>query len=487
MRTTESTATHTPLFGLVLLTLSGCALSPIDHEGKECPCGEGAVCVDAGGVGVCVAPFDAGPSFDAGIDGGPCPEDAAASCSGGDVCLAGRQARSVCSDGTLYTCGGEDLRTIACPNGCSDDGLGCAWTPAFLASFPEGGTQDVRLSAGTEPVWVLDTDRGEILRYADLTLSGDGTPDTSSGLAFDAVLRAFAAETIVVENGVTVLGRGSRPLVLYGRHSIVVSPLATISVSARGTTPGPAGSLGATVGGDGMPPGQGDGGGESCVVPSSSIHKTGGGGGGFGTEGGDGGRASGTYPASQGGAVWGSDLTVLRGGSGGGAGCVATVGGAGGGALYLLAGVEVVIEGDVVSGGGGGRGGAPGSGGAGGGSGGAIAIEAPRVEVSGRVAVGGGSGGQGSLDFVAGADGHDGSADEIPTRTDQITGAGGIGGDGSNVEGVAGAGSRGIETDSKGGGGGGGAGRVWVYRAEGTALTERVIPLVVLIEGPLAP
>lgn len=495
---------------LALALLSGCVLAPLDLEGRRCPCAEGFQCVDAGGVGVCLSripdagadaqpPRDGGTdarvdaSVDASIDGGACPAGAPTACVDGVVCANGVQRRALCAEDALLTCEGDALRTLPCPAACTSDGRTCAFTPRFLEALPSAaGVGDARFTAGDRPVWVLDTDRGEITRFADRRLSSAGMAATVDGLVFDGVQRAFVADTLVIEPGVTVIGRGTRPLVIYARHTLEVGALATVSVSAQGIDPGPAGALGASVGGEGSAPGSGPGGGQSCVAPSTTIHKTGGAGGGFGTRGGDGGRAgTGTVPASTGGSTWGSDLTRLQGGSGGGAGCVASSGGAGGGALYLLAGVEARIDGDLESGGGGGVGGSPGAGGGGGGSGGAIVVEAPRVEVRGRIAVGGGSGGQGGFNdgtagiMVAGASGTDGSAVQIPARTPDVDGAGGLGGAGSDASGVAAAGGRGARSFERGGGGGGGAGRVWIYRLAGGSLADRVVPASVLTEGPL--
>lgn len=283
------------------------------------------------------------------------------------------------------------------------------------------------------------------------------------------------AGTSVTVTG-TVVAIGARPLVVIGTQSITIP--GTLDVSST-ITPRRRGA-GANFSGcvtTGMVGGNDRGGGG------------GGAGGSFGTIGGNGGTGDlnqNNVPAgvaSPGVAVAAQPTpTFLRGGCSGGTGgqgdnnTGANPGGPpgdSGGAVYLIAGSSITIPGSVFASGAGGGvipggGGVPGQGGfeqggGGAGAGGMIGLDAPTVNVSGRVvANGGGGGGGGGFDggtfggngttmawnarAAAGIGDHPGSADD--------------GGPGS-ARGLA-TGLTGVTADAGGGGGGGGLGVVWI-------------------------
>jgi hypothetical protein len=266
---------------------------------------------------------------------------------------------------------------------------------------------------------------------------------------------------------------GSKPLVLIATNSLTVT--GTLDVASHTATP----SRGA--GGD--PP--------SCeygIPPNSGNNPEtrGGAGGSFGGSGGRGGLKNGQLPAADSG-VPGARATitppaVLRGGCRGQSGfdTGAAVGGFGGGAVYLVAGVELSVDtnGAVNASGAGGNGGATaamfGRGGAGGGSGGMIVLEAPTVNLLGKVFADGGGGGEGG---GANNPGNYGYESNGTSRAPGGNGGAGNGGDG-------GAGSYGTMLDGidgnnngvdSGGGGGGGAGIIWIHAPAG-ALSGVISP-----------
>src|SRR5262249_29629712 len=134
----------------------------------------------------------------------------------------------------------------------------------------------------------------------------------------------------------------------------------------------------------------------------------GGAGGSLGTRGGDGGTGDtnnngppvGTAKGGVAGVVQ-LPPTMLRGGCPGGDGGTADAshrgpGGNGGGAVYLIAGSAIHIIGDVFASGAGGMS-TPGTvsaeeGGGGGGTGGMIGLDAPSIDIPGRVVANGGAG-----------------------------------------------------------------------------------------------
>lgn len=278
----------------------------------------------------------------------------------------------------------------------------------------------------------------------------------------------IAGTTISIDGSLRAVGL--KPLVLIASSSIAVKPLARIDVSSH---------HGATLE-------YGAGGGEatcgSGTPPAPAAGTVGGGAGGsfagFGGRGGAGGNGgAGGTP---------NDVVIalseLRGGcdgqQGNGPGIAKGSKGPGGGAVYLIAGNEIDVSGEInASGGAGGGGGSAAcAGGGGAGSGGMIALDAPRIMVSGTLIANGGGGGEGSEQGQLGNDGTE------PTNvTEAAGGRGGAvgGGDGGNgsagpAAGHGANGSDGANVTGCGGGGGGGAGIIKV--PGGATLGARVSP-----------
>lgn len=264
-------------------------------------------------------------------------------------------------------------------------------------------------------------------------------------------------------------------------------------------------------GGMGGPPQHNDG----------SVGDPGGAGGSFGTKGGDGGRCAPRVSANDcvdGPSTWtptasgprgNNRLVPLFGGAGGGAGGDdgdgssngQGDGGHAGGAIQVtsLTKITIGISGKINASGAGGVGGNWGSlrnssGGGGGGSGGAVLLEAPEIQIDGRVGAYGGSGGQGAQceprgrerycdlferSETYGTSGEDGNESRAGMRTITDTGTQGMripeGTDHMAFGGYGGAGGSNLDAEhgqdgTNGGGGGGGAGRIAImtFRRTGT-------------------
>jgi hypothetical protein len=148
-----------------------------------------------------------------------------------------------------------------------------------------------------------------------------------------------------------------------------------------------------------------------------------------------------------------STLTPLVGGSAGGEDCAL---GAGGGAVQIVAGVSIAVR-QYASINAGGSGGCSFGGG---GSGGGILLEAPSVQIAGKIAANGGSGGSAAQGATA-------TADNVPAPGAGVgTGmsTGGSGSAGQTVNGGAG-----TYANNGTAGGGGGAGRIRINTMSGVA------------------
>jgi hypothetical protein len=321
----------------------------------------------------------------------------------------------------------------------------------------------------------------------DTTVDGNCTkivPQTSG-----PELCVIAGTTVTVSGSFAAIG--ARPLVLIGAETIIVSGTLDVSSKIAGGSRKGAGAndLGCTAGGNGKNDAGGGGGGA---------------GGSFGTVGGTGGSGDlndNGLPVgvATGGAPGATQTTpvVLRGGckgSAGGAGAdvdvgiTGGVGGDGGGAVYLIAGNMITISGsgNVFASGAGGsvNAGAGGfeQGAGGGGSGGMIGLDAPAIQVQGRIAANGGAGAGGGANN-GGALGGDGTTTMWDKRAiggagDTTPGAGGDAGDGgagstfnatTNLTGGSG--------DAAGGGAAGGLGLVWTYGTVTGGTTISPVPV----------
>lgn len=285
----------------------------------------------------------------------------------------------------------------------------------------------------------------------------------------------LSGTTVTVPGGSAVQGRGSRPLVIVALDRLTIE--GTLSVSSlRSASASGAGASSAQASAQLCSP-----------TPPQDLpeNDSGGGGGGAGGSlfgrGGNGG--TGDTNGGQGGQGGGGDArpafvpATLRAGCGGTSGGIAATGaelgegGPGGGALYLISEVEIVLSGEVSAGGAGGGGADNRGAGGGGGSGGMIGLDAPVVNVSGRLTANGGGGGEGggvgNTDGDAGNDStSNGSRAQggIAESNDGSDADGGNGGLGSGCEAgtVIAAGNPGIGDAGGGGGGGGGAGYIYV-------------------------
>ncbi len=190
-----------------------------------------------------------------------------------------------------------------------------------------------------------------------------------------------------------------------------------------------------------------------CVgVQSAGAMRNGGGGGGNATAGGDG-YNSASVPFASAGGLAQQNFTPVFGGC---AGAITTAGG--GGALQLdsLSGVHIAGSALLAFGGQGGD-----SVGGGGGAGGTIIIEAPAVEIAGRIAANGGGGGANGSCTDGGNGAH--------ATNDATAAAGGVcngatGGAGGTATAPADRGHNGFS----GAGGGGSVGRILIRTADGT-------------------
>jgi hypothetical protein len=321
----------------------------------------------------------------------------------------------------------------------------CAWGGAGL---PQGGIclSELPTSSVAIPT-TIDTDTSSLcVAYS----KGGGTYCVIAG-------------TAVMAGNVRVTG--SKPLVMIATNALTVT--GTIDIASHTATMSRGAGTDPTTCDYGVPPNSGN-----------NPETRGGAGGSFAGSGGRGGLRNNQLPSADSG-VPGARASiappaVLRGGCHGqnGFGAGAAVGGFGGGAIYLVGGVSIEVAATAAinasgAGGNGGTGGNTPKGGAGAGSGGMIVLEAPTVDVLGRVFADGGGGGEGGGTNNPGNYGYesDGTS-RAPGGNGGATGGsdGGDGSYGATLDGIDGN-NNGVDT---GGGGGGGAGVIWLHAPAGT-------------------
>lgn len=415
--------------------------------------------VDAGSGGVDASTDDTGPI---GVDAGPgdvdagLPRDAGTDARPG--CVPG------CVAGTLTTCVGSAAMVQTCDLGCAPGGaLRCGeMVPSNVtAALLRAGTRDLSVDASGA---AFDTSTCAAVSVDSMVVPQSGGPE----------LCVLVVHNVRVEGILSITGR--RPLAIIASGDVQIDGV--IDVSAELARPGPGGGNGGTPSartGSGAAPGAG---GEHVGTYADG----GGGGGGYCGVGGDGGSGS-TVPFARGGVggirIDPRELSPLVGGSGGGVGPggePATggrgnsgLGGGGGGAVQISSPVRIRIFGSIVAGGGGGIGGRNndlytnwGAGG-GGGSGGAVLLEAPEIEIGGRLVATGGAGASSGGSGFLGINGEDGlgltpasGGPASPSASENYSAAGGDSGGGGVVDGLDGESN--AFNGSNGGGGGGGAG-----------------------------
>lgn len=415
--------------------------------------------VDSGPSGL-----DAGPMDDTGpidVDAGPGDSDA------GPLGDAGNDARPGCAPGcvgtTLTTCAGGTPTVATCDLGCAPGGARCGeMVPSNVtATLLSAGTRDLSVDASGA---AFDTSTCAAVSVDSMVVAQSGGPE----------LCVLVVHNVRIEGILSITGR--RPLAIIASGDVEIDGV--IDVSAQLARPGPGGGNGGTPSarsGAGAAPGAG---GEHVGTYADG----GGGGGGYCGVGGDGGSGS-TVPFARGGVggmrIDPRELSPLVGGSGGGVGPggePATggrgnsgLGGGGGGAVQISSPVRIRIFGSIVAGGGGGIGGRNsdlytnwGAGG-GGGSGGAVLLEAPEIEIGGRLVATGGAGASSGGSGFVGINGEDGLGLDpasgglaSASATENYSAAGGDSGGGTAVDGLDGESN--AYNGSNGGGGGGGAG-----------------------------
>jgi hypothetical protein len=289
-------------------------------------------------------------------------------------------------------------------------------------------------------------------------------PGTAAGACVLAGTTVSLGDTVVV---------GPRPLLIVATAGVLTLDGALDAGSHSG------GEIGAGAGGN------------TCQIGLAATSRGGGQGGSFGFKGGDGGDGDQDAVRSDGGTA-GEPTALegkLRGGCPGasGRGANGGAGGAAGGAIALVSSVRVEMSGWInASGAAGAHGtaGAEGAGGGGGGSGGMVVLDAPQLQLSGRLfAVGGGGGGASDRDN-AGVPGGDVTPPNLGTggRGGGDAGAGGngseIGNGGTGRNSSGGGGLPGGGGNRAGGGGGGGGGGVILLTDRKAQLNASTFPAV---------
>lgn len=214
--------------------------------------------------------------------------------------------------------------------------------------------------------------------------------DTSPNMVVVNGYAVFTFDSITVPAGSTIVGTGSRPMVLLSKSFVSIE--GSIDASTSSSAVGPGGHSSGS--GPGKPL-------QAPIPPGGSA------GGSFGGLGGNGSAPNTGGSGGIRGPTYGNLATNLEGGSGGGAttGSPSNPGGGGGGALFIGATTSVTIAPGGAISANGGHGAASTQGGSGGGSGGAIALYATTVTNDGVVAANGGFGGDGSPSTGAGGGG----------------------------------------------------------------------------------
>lgn len=374
-------------------------------------------------------------------------------------------AKLRCDGGNLIHCNADGTAEVSepCALGCNAGDLRCFDTNPSngLAEFLDLSSGQPDLNLGDSAT--INTDTGEV------RVSGNVVPVYSGTLAQPPAptIRVYVVKSLIAKD-VSVAGQNALAIVSAGEINIG----GTFAASAKGTVPG-AGAFD-----DGNCRGQ-----NRLAGCINSACQGGPGGGGFGSPGGAGGSArtpKGYATGGFGGGVTGNaELVPLRGGcSGGNDQGPDNFDAGGGGAIQLVSRTLIAIGGIVAANGGFGYGG--------GGSGGGVLLEAPVVDISGRV-VTNGAGGMGE------AVGQDGRLDSTPANggdplaTPHVAGRGGNGAAGTSGAMTGDSVDTGaVDTFATGGSGGGGFGRIRVNTASGiTRGAGRFSPLPSL--GTLAP
>ncbi len=356
---------------------------------------------------------------------------------GGRACTAGAALR--CDGMNLLRCNSEGTAEVSelCGLGCVAAERRCADVAPSngLARFLDMANSQPDLNLGDAAT--INTDTGEVkVGGGQVQVRSENVVQSGGPIIRVLMVRSLTAKDVVVS--------GAYALAVVSSGEVRIN--GNFSSSARARVAG-AGAFGDSNC-NGQPP------------PTSNAAGTHGGygGAGFGSPGGSGGpatNANGTQLGGPGGSVTGSSALVpLRGGCNG----VSVFYGGGGGAIQMVSRTRIGVAGTtgVIAA----------NGSAGGGSGGGILLEAPIVEVSGRVVANG-----------AGGD-SDGPAED--GRLDATPAAGGLGDGGSTGGRGGGRGAAGNlrATDGDGGlvggnlsvygsDGGGGVGRIRINNAPG--------------------
>jgi len=291
------------------------------------------------------------------------------------------------------------------------------------------------------------------------------------------------AKKIVLEGAAAGTG-GRLPLVLLATETIYINDKLDLSAHNNGTV----------------------GAGSDWIDPVTMVSRCGlspgasnivGGSGGAGGSNGQAGAAGGSGKSAGGQPTLPFPLPTIHGGcpgsNGGDADVSGGIGASGGGAVYMIAGIDIVLSTLAVinaSGAGGtggqaasisgGTNGIGGGGGGGGGAGGLIGLDAPMITIvaAARLCANGGGGGSGGALTEAGLQGAEPVAgrpgDPAPggAQTGDASYYGGKGGNGYALQNPTVGGSRG-----SGGGGGGGAGVIAIYAKNKTVTLGNISPL----------
>jgi hypothetical protein len=271
-------------------------------------------------------------------------------------------------------------------------------------------------------------------------INTDSSPLCATNVETNPPWCVIAATDLTIGAG-TISAIGAKPLVLLATGTMTIN--GTIDVAShRGGQQGAASN----------DPSQ-------CDAGTPPGANGGGAGGSFGGAGGHGGTGGGVAGATK-------PTNAMRGGCPGQDGMTGTFGvkGLGGGVVYLIAGTQITLGGNINASGAGGSSGVTGSAGAGGGgSGGLIGLDSPIVMNGGAIFANGGGGAEGSGLTTKGNDGTEsanGAAAGVSGSASSVGGDGAAGG----ATGAAGNGSD-AGTGGGGGGGGGGVGAVKLFQA----------------------
>lgn len=373
------------------------------------------------------------------------PKDGSVGCEPG--------AKPRCDGANLIRCNADGTAEVTepCALGCNATELRCFDTNPSngLAKFLDLASGQPDLNLGDSAT--INTDTGEVKMGDNMVPVYNATLAQSPA----PTIRVYVVKSLTAKD-VTVSGKNAIAIVSAGDINIT----GAFSASAKGF-----------VRGEGFVPGPGEFDDGNCrgqnlrVGCINSDCQGGPGGGGFGSPGGSGGSANsarGFMAGGTGGTTTGNaELVPLRGGcSGGNSEGPDNFDGGGGGAIQLVSRTLIAVTGlsGVVAANGG-------YGGGGGGSGGGVLLEAPIVNISGRVVANGaggmgqGDGENGRLDTTAAKGGE-------PSTTISPVGRGGNGAAGT-FGAMHGDSVNTTELFARGGSGGGGFGRIRINTASG--------------------